>query len=90
MSPNQSLPVLPIRVLLALHVACWLVKQLGGSLATYSATDVQIPLGCHVSAHEIDMQYTASDYTAGSYTAAMLAAHTALGLVTELGPPEDR
>ena len=51
---------------------------------------MQIPLGCHLNTLVTKERYSESSCTAPCYEAAVLAAHQALGMVTEFGDSHDR
>ena len=59
-------------------------------IAVLSTSSMQIPLGCHTSTLETEQRYSDSGCKAPSYKAATLAAHQALGMVTEFGDPHDK
>ena len=51
---------------------------------------LQVALPCHTQAGLAQQQFEAAGLGPGSYHAAVLSAHAALGLVTEVGPSNDR
>lgn len=51
---------------------------------------LQVALPCHTLAQQAQQQFEAAGLGPGSYDDAVLSAHAALGLVTEVGPLNDR
>ena len=51
---------------------------------------LQVTLPCHTQAQRAQQQFEAAGLGPGSYDDAVLSAHAALGLVTEVGPSDDR
>ena len=76
------------------------VRQLAKYVATSSRDSLtaqglltwhlQVALPCHTQAQLAQRQFEAAGLGPGSYHGAVLSAHAALGLVAEVGPPNDR